>query len=1281
GVIDTDFDTGFYLAGVRGWDPNATPDAGKTWGTAGALQPVAIETAGAESFLFSNVEFTDGEVTSATGHIVIETNPFRTSYNSAEANGTENILIDAPMGGVTGGGYHGFTHTQSGGDTVLIEGVEVPIITHVLAGNRGEFAMGILEGFSPDDGYSGTSPNITLNGDVYNDFEYQATFLAGIRSKTLIDADPDDALVGLPTAGIRIYGADQYEIEHDLAPAGHYQFVEALADGSGQIIPNGSRMTTAIDYGTGKVLTVLWADSHHHDGDPMDIGEKEMLYPYAVFFGTTDANGNINLPNTFQLVPGLELGDDMDDGLGRLSVSGSLVGALYGSEFQGLGLKGYGTMAGLGTTPNTNWAMAGGAFWNQGADADAQALRDYEVNMWGQSAYTGFWAAEEAPALIPDVGSGLSINVNRANSTVSASIADLGLTFNANSLYVASNFWVTSGSGGYMMGMDPVFPNGHSAAPYLMMGHWQADGGQDYRTDSSTFVAGVEAAGYAAGGPLDGAVYRGFAINTKAGIDDRDSSYLWRDGAQGAEATVLFHDESGTMKYRGDILTEGGFIFFNGDAADLTVASGTSANFVSSQSFPDPYPIADLYGAFFQGPTGADPYLAGTYRREEHYSNVYEVGTFATQRTDDIYAYGQFHGAWTSFLKDNGDPNWDAAFQTDMTAVSRNNELLGRPMSGAFGWVHSQNAVPVDRATVYDGTVINRSTGGHEYEMFYSVPVGDMNQGEAMAFWDSEPPLATLQQTYDHTGQFVLMELLHNSTSSLNAVADGGLVTHTFAGWEYQSFGFAGERSDIAPTSAVDDILVYGGTLQTGRYQTNVTEYNFMDDWKNTQGILSERGEFRIYVNTVNGKSLGYTRGLQTRYFVGSRLDAWNPNTSQYEDHGSFSLYQPGTIRLNDDETAYIHDGGDMMTTADFFGDQFQGIGLEARAKAETILTDAGSRVDEETVTVTAGAFRNPDESAATGTAPTGSRTLKGFVVGTDINVSDPANPSPRIVKNTPMTALPGAGQEGVVLDVNLTNGTVSGTIRATEDTGANTTVNLTLPSTAPNTVAVLPDVFFAEIDSNPGPSAVDTDAGFSSPSALVAPVANEQSMPNYLVTAPKELQADWDLGQEMVVWGEWGAVYSDGGNRAILADHSYWVAGKEVTSAVVGSFSGSASYTGPAFGTFTSAAGVIDNLYQANGTNLNVNFGTQTIQGQIDLVNHQLVMPSTNYNANGIFNSGSATWNMNGSAVSGATTHIQGSLYGQDAVDATKAAGVGGTFSATGTPGSLVGGFVGKKQ
>ncbi|MHC4886674.1 MAG: FecR family protein, partial [Planctomycetota bacterium] len=37
GVIDTDFDTGFYLAGVRGWDPNATPDAGKTWGTAGAL--------------------------------------------------------------------------------------------------------------------------------------------------------------------------------------------------------------------------------------------------------------------------------------------------------------------------------------------------------------------------------------------------------------------------------------------------------------------------------------------------------------------------------------------------------------------------------------------------------------------------------------------------------------------------------------------------------------------------------------------------------------------------------------------------------------------------------------------------------------------------------------------------------------------------------------------------------------------------------------------------------------------------------------------------------------------------------------------------------------------------------------------------------------------------------------------------------------------------------------------------------------------------------------------
>jgi hypothetical protein len=129
------------------------------------------------------------------------------------------------------------------------------------------------------------------------------------------------------------------------------------------------------------------------------------------------------------------------------------------------------------------------------------------------------------------------------------------------------------------------------------------------------------------------------------------------------------------------------------------------------------------------------------------------------------------------------------------------------------------------------------------------------------------------------------------------------------------------------------------------------------------------------------------------------------------------------------------------------------------------------------------------------------------------------------------------------------------------------------------------------------------------------------------------------------------------------------------------------AQYVGPAMGVFVDPTGFSDELYRSNGTDVHINYQTDTVTGTLTMDGgvsgtHTLTMNPGALNGDGTFNATVGSWD-NAGAMNIVSSSVNGSAFGDtDPASNTDAAPtVGGNFHASGADGTIGGVFVGDKQ
>jgi hypothetical protein len=265
-------------------------------------------------------------------------------------------------------------------------------------------------------------------------------------------------------------------------------------------------------------------------------------------------------------------------------------------------------------------------------------------------------------------------------------------------------------------------------------------------------------------------------------------------------------------------------------------------------------------------------------------------------------------------------------------------------------------------------------------------------------------------------------------------------------------------------------------------------------------------------------------------------------------------------------------------------------------------------------------------------TAPTGTHTLSGFVIGVAEDMT-----APEINRRIFTNSQPADFQ----LSINKDTGTISGSLTADDAKGSDRAINnLQIGGSLPSAY-VLDDAMIALLG---GAGSIET-AGSS---------GGLKEYGNYLVTRKQEVPM-----AHHTTWGYWEIAYRDpdsGADYHVHGPGSYWIAGaqtpaSEVNNLISTNFMG--TYAGGAEGIQIDAGGWISEL-TGGTTNLTVDFdpgSTMPVQGMISFDQVNLGVTST---------TGAVKADGFGAHINGSTSStVKGAFFGPNA------ASIGGKFGA----------------
>ncbi|MCK4858701.1 MAG: hypothetical protein KAT58_12075, partial [candidate division Zixibacteria bacterium] len=301
---------------------------------------------------------------------------------------------------------------------------------------------------------------------------------------------------------------------------------------------------------------------------------------------------------------------------------------------------------------------------------------------------------------------------------------------------------------------------------------------------------------------------------------------------------------------------------------------------------------------------------------------------------------------------------------------------------------------------------------------------------------------------------------------------------------------------------------------------------------------------------------------------------------------------------------------------AQFYGNQFQGVGFDLSGSTHNVLTQA----TEESWLLTGAGFRTPSLSATT----TGSVIWEGFVVGVGEDMNNPET-NRRYFMNM--------GTADLFMSIDRDTGDISGSMNAA-DIGGSTAMISGLQIGGTNPSAYLTDRILA------------AGLGGGTPIAF-SPNPNNplKTYGNYFVTADPSKQL-----ATYASWGSWEIAYVEPGSGLDYHVHvpsSMWVAGERtsptnVSTLIATNFS--ATYTGGAAGVQIPTTGSMIDL-TGGTTNLLLDFdggATTPVSGTISFNEVTLNVTST---------IGALTApGFSASIPPAATSFVNGSFYGPNA-------------------------------
>jgi hypothetical protein len=416
-----------------------------------------------------------------------------------------------------------------------------------------------------------------------------------------------------------------------------------------------------------------------------------------------------------------------------------------------------------------------------------------------------------------------------------------------------------------------------------------------------------------------------------------------------------------------------------------------------------------------------------------------------------------------------------------------------------------------------------------------------------------------------------------------------------------EEMGFSGDRSVTFPKNGIEgfDGLVRHKSVDSLLYAESPSK--MVVNWHNQKffSVVGDENQtdnkFPVFIfGDVNGTT------LDNVWVIGSSFDPVENWVSTINGTGTF-----GQLYGNDTEAA---------------GFAMEGVDVNVQNQSH--------RQDWTAY----GAVINKDNSSSQMTAPTGTHTLSGFVIGVAEDMTAPEI-NRRIFTNNRAADFQ--------LSINKDAGTISGSLTAHDAKGSDRGINnLQIGGSLPSAY-VLDDAMIALL----GGADSMTTAGSS---------GELKEYGNYLVTRNQEVpMADY------TTWGYWEIAYRDpdsGADYHVHGPGSYWIAGpqtpaSEVNNLISANFIG--TYTGGAQGIQIDAGGRISEL-TGGATNLTVDFNpssTMPVQGMISFDQVNLGVTST---------TGAVKADGFGAHINGSTSStVTGAFFGPNA------ASVAGKFGA----------------
>lgn len=410
---------------------------------------------------------------------------------------------------------------------------------------------------------------------------------------------------------------------------------------------------------------------------------------------------------------------------------------------------------------------------------------------------------------------------------------------------------------------------------------------------------------------------------------------------------------------------------------------------------------------------------------------------------------------------------------------------------------------------------------GYDPSLPYTGSIKQQNVSRTVSLLGSPVTFNTATISTDNTGEFSVFVLGDTFTP----------------GYQYSEIGFLGTPT-LSPDMPTTGLSRYGGPMVGSLTSLISTDFETLED------------SFDLSVNWHNGKVMGavLAGGKAVGFFIGD-VSGTGFNTSLFFGNDITDFGSGPILAISGSESF-----------AQFYGNQFQGVGFDLGGSTHNILT----QLPEENWLLTGAGFRTPTIAPTT----TGNVVWEGFVVGIgeDMNQIDVDR---RLFMNS-------VGSD-FSLNINRDSGNIIGSLNVMDIQSAANINGLVLGGG--NGSAFLSEQLLA--------------TGIGGTPLINGTGTTLKTYGNYLITEDPAIQL-----ATYVSWGSWEIAYTEPGSGDEYHVHvpgSYWVAGRPTTVAELGGLNFSATYNCKAEGAYVQPTGQFDAL-PTGGVTFNVDFSTSTL-------------------------------------------------------------------------------------